>query len=129
MTIFNIPYLIKIYAAVFLCISCTGLVIGAFEFAFKRTHRQITLRMFLHLAAIPIGVYLSRVTLNENYNKTMTAETIAMLSLCILTVGTIGYNIGLIEIGTIPLTGELVQRMGIYILLIILGIVFFPFNL
>lgn len=85
--------------------------------------------MFLHLAAIPIGVYLSRVTLNENYNKTMTAETIAMLSLCILTVGTIGYNIGLIEIGTIPLTGELVQRMGIYILLIILGIVFFPFNL
>lgn len=105
--------------------ACAGLVIGTFELAFERTYNQVMFRMLLHLVCIPLGVYLlSLDTLLPTSN--VYSQSKALLSCCIFMVGCIGMLIGIVEIGLIPMSSKLFNRLLIYLACTVLSLPFLP---
>lgn len=116
--------LLDMYRWALLSVTIGGIVIGVFELAFKRVYAQVLFRTVLHLAAIPLVSFLvHHNTLSEDVF--MKHTSMFLISFCLLSVGIIGYCIGIIEIGTIPLTAELSGRMALYCLCIVCSVVLF----
>ena len=120
-----IPNIIQVFGYVFTAQACAGLVIGTFELAFERTYKQVIFRMILHLFCIPCGVYLlSLKTLKQTPSVFLQSK--ALLISCIFLVGCIGLSIGIVELGLIPMTPKLMNRLFIYVVCAAISLPFLP---
>jgi hypothetical protein len=122
----KIPYMVSLYGKGFTNVSWLGLVIGTFELAFQRTYFQVIFRMLVHLLCIPLGAYLSLLKETIPSTNTVFFESKALLAAGCLSVGSIGLLIAMVELGLVPITKSLINRMGIYALCVFISLPFLP---
>lgn len=122
------PTLLKIYGNAFIVISFVGLVIGTFELAFMRTYFQVAFRMALHMACIPVGVYILTFKNPKPPGEVnpVLRQCQLLLSVCSITVGTIGLCIAMVELGFIRMDSALTNRLWIYSGCIFVGLFWLP---
>lgn len=118
---------ISLYANLCAIVSVAGLVIGTFELAFNRLYDQVIVRMFLHVFTIPIAAYLSMKEWKiDAAQTTVVAQTKYLLGWALLNVGIIGITIGTIELGLVPATRSLANRMLFYACCLAISIPLLP---
>jgi len=119
----------KFASVCFILIACVGLVVGTFELAFKHNTQQVVGRMILHALSIPIGATFGMVQDRPDAEITTVLSYCRLLVVfCLLTVGTIGLCVASVELGVIPWSENIVQRIAIYGAAIVLSIVLSPLS-
>lgn len=123
-TLVDPNFWIPAFGYAFLFSAVAGLVIGTFELAFNRMSTNLFMRMVLHIVSIPIGAFLLKLRLSQNIflGGTVHSITKEMFSLAGIAVGSFGIIIGTVELGFVPSSSYLVNRLLLYALALVVGI-------
>jgi len=114
-------------------VGTVSLVLESFETIFStamRVGNLVGLRMLLHAAFIPVAarLYLSASNKPVNLNNTIELTRLALTTVAIV-VGTIGMCVGTFELAGVQDVRHLVyNRMPYYVLALLVGIYFSPFQ-
>jgi hypothetical protein len=108
--------------------------VGVFEAAFRHMDYQFMIRMILHFIFIPIGVYLTSLKEHKE-NDSVVEKTFSLISFCLITVGSVGLNIAILELSNIIIPTKdhshmehIDKRMIIYGTCMVIGLVLQPFK-
>lgn len=123
----HLPTFVALYGFALTAESCLGIMFAVFELAFERVYNQVVFRLLLHLCSIPLGVYLMSLK-TVSPLPTVILQSKALLAFCILSVGCVGFAIGTLEIGLIPMKANLLNRMIVYGLCMAISLPFLPLN-
>lgn len=117
------------FGTAFILISCFGLIAGVFEAAFRLINYQFPIRMALHFVFIPIGVYLKSLDENVLESENIREQTISLVAFCLVSVGSIGLNIGILELANIIVDSRIYTRMFLYAMCMGIGLFIHPFKM
>lgn len=131
-----LPY-VHHFGDAFVFISCVGLISGTFELAFERQKYMpdqctpIPTRMVIHLLGVCVGAYIQMLQLHVTPGDpplTVNRYIVMLLSMCLLTVGTIGLVVGSMEMGVISVSLAFWTRIAMYATCLIVGLYLCPYK-